>query len=261
MSGVEVDSEAASLTRYTNQNTTILPTPLLDPDPFEPIAGIHQTTIRQKPVTQTRTFGIFAVDTINLGPQWILTAAVRYDHFTAHFDQEIGTPQHFHHVDNIVSPRAALVYKPTEDSSIYFSYGTSFNPSAETLSLAASNKDLGAERDRTFEIGGKTQVLDGMLSLTAAVFNTEMTNARISDPLNPGLQALAGTERVNGFELGAQGRITPEWSVLAGYTYLDATAVGLAAPGVHGPVPNTRTTRPIFGRPISSTTASRRASA
>jgi catecholate siderophore receptor len=239
VTGAEVDSEAASLTRYTNQNTTILPTPLLDPDPYQPVAGLHQTTVRQKPVTNTRTLGIFAVDTINLNDQWILTAAVRFDHFSAHFDQPVGTPAHFQHVDNIVSPRAALVYKPSQDVSFYFSYGTSFNPSAENLSLAASNKDLGAERDRTFEIGAKAQVLDGMLSLTAALFNTEMTNARITDPLNPTLQTLAGREKVNGFEIGAQGHITPEWSVLAGYTYLDATAVGLAGPGVHGPVPNT----------------------
>ncbi|HWA89115.1 MAG TPA: TonB-dependent siderophore receptor [Rhizomicrobium sp.] len=240
VTGVEVDSEAASLTRFVNQDATLAPTPLLDPDPYQyGSTNLHQTTVRQRPVTQTRTLGIFAVDTIALSDQWILTAAVRYDHFTAHFDQTVGTQSHFHHVDNIVSPRAAIVYKPNADTSVYFSYGTSFNPSAENLSLAASNKDLGPERDRTFEIGGKMQVLDGMLSLTAALFNTEMTNARISDPLNPGLQSLSGTERVNGFEFNAQGRITPDWSLIAGYTYLDATAVGLAGPGVHGPVPNT----------------------
>jgi catecholate siderophore receptor len=240
VTGVEIDSEAASLRRYVNQDTSLLPTSLLDPDPYEyGSLDVHQTTIRQHPITQTRTLGIFAVDTIDITDQLILTGAVRYDHFTAHFDQGIGTQQHFHHVDNIVSPRAALVFKPDENSSVYFSYGTSFNPSAETLSLAASNKDLGPERDRTFEVGGKTQVMDGMLSLTAALFNTEMTNARITDPLNTTLQSLAGTERVNGFEFNAQGRITPEWSVIAGYTYLDATAVGLAGVGVHGPVPNT----------------------
>jgi len=43
---------------------------------------------------------------------------------------------------------------------------------------------------------GKVQVLDNMLSLTAAVFDTEMTNARITDPLQPAVQALAGTEKV-----------------------------------------------------------------
>jgi len=237
--GIEADSEIASLVRFANQDDQIIPTPLLDPDPNEAFANLHQTAVRQTPVTSTKTLGVYLNDTIDINAQWTLTGAVRYDHFTAHFDQPIGTPSHFSHVDNIFSPRAAIVYKPTENSSLYFSYGTSFNPSAESLSLSASNKDLAPEKDRTFEIGGKAQVLDGMLSLTAAVFNTEMTNARISDPTNPALQTLAGTERVNGFELGAQGRITPNWEIIAGYTYLDPTAVGLAGAGVHGPIPNT----------------------
>ncbi len=239
VAGVEGDSEAASLVRFVNQDDEILPTPLLNPDPYEPVGDVHQTTVRQTPVTSTKTFGTYLTDTINIGPQWALTGALRFDHFTADFDQPIGAATHFHHVDNVVSPRAAIVYKPTGETSFYFSYGTSFNPSAENLSLAASNKDLSPEKDRTFEIGGKAEVLDGLLSLTAALFDTEMTNARISDPLNPGLQTLAGTEHVNGLELNAQGRITPNWEIIAGYTYLDPTAVGLAGPGVHGPIPNT----------------------
>jgi catecholate siderophore receptor len=238
VTGVEEDSEIASLTRYVNQNTVILPTPLQGPDPYEAFPG-RQTAIRQAPVTATQTIGVFANDTIAFGPQWLLTVAVRYDHFDAKFDQPVGTPSHFSHTDDIVSPRAALVYKPSEDTSVYFSYGTSFNPSAENLSLAASNADLGPEKDRTFEIGGKAQVLDGMLSLTAAAFDTEMTNARITDPTNPTLQTLAGTEHVHGFEFDAQGHLTDRWSILAGYTYLDPTAVGLAGVGVHGPIPNT----------------------
>lgn len=239
VAGVEGDSEAASLVRFTNQDDEILPTPLLDPDPYEPVGEVHQTIVRQRPVTRTKTFATYITDTFNIGPQWSFTGALRYDHFTADFDQPIGTQSHFHHVDNIISPRAALVYKPTDQTSFYFSYGTSFNPSAENLSLAASNKDLAPEKDRTFEIGGKAEVLDGLLSLTAALFDTEMTNVRISDPLNPGLQSLAGTEHVNGFEFNAQGRLTPNWEIIAGYTYLDPTAVGLAGPGVHGPIPNT----------------------
>jgi catecholate siderophore receptor len=88
-------------------------------------------------------------------------------------------------------------------------------------------------------VGAKAMVLDGLLGLTVAIFDTEMTNARITDPLNPGLQSLAGTEKVKGFELGAQGHITDNWEVVAGYTYLDTSAVGLAGPGIKGPIPNT----------------------
>ena len=235
--GLEVDKENASLTRFVNQNTVIPPTPLLAPDPYQAFPGT-QTTINTKPVTKTATEGLFITDTIDY-QDWSLVGAVRFDHFGATFDQPLGArPTHFTHNDNIVSPRAALVYKPDERSSLYFSYGTSFNPSAETLSLAANNSGLGPEKDQTFEFGGKINVLEGQLALTAAAFNTVKTNARISDPLNPALQTLAGTERINGVEFGAQGHLTENWELTAGYTYLAPRAVGLVAAGVAGPVPN-----------------------
>jgi catecholate siderophore receptor len=179
------------------------------------------------------------VDNIDIGSQWTVVGAIRFDHFGATYNQPVGTATHFTNNDNIGSPRVALVYKPVEIASVYLSYGTSFNPSAETLSLSASDQGLGPERDHTYEVGGKVEVLDGLLALTVAAFNTVMNNARISDPDNPGLQELAGTERVNGIELGAQGHITENWELTAGYTYLAPYAVGLIAAGVPGPIPNT----------------------
>src|SRR5690606_23537737 len=79
-------------------------------------------------------------------------------------------------------------------------------------------------RSKTFEIGTKWDVLED-LALTAAVFRTEKSNARVAQA--------AGVENdgeavVKGFELGAVGKITSKWQVFAGYTYLDAeqTKVG-----------------------------------
>ncbi|MGN6514542.1 MAG: TonB-dependent receptor [Rhizomicrobium sp.] len=239
VAGVEFDRETADLVRFVNQDGQIVPVALLDPDPFETFPG-HQITVRQKPNTRTQTFSAYVTDSVDIGEHWSVIGGVRYDNFRAKFDQDFGaTKQHFRHVDEVASPRAAIVYKPTDVASIYFSYGTSYNPSAENLSLAASNKDLAPEKDRTYEVGAKTMVLDGLLGLTAAAFDTQMTNARITDPLNPSLQSLEGTERVKGFELGAQGHITDSWEIVAGYTYLDTSAVGLAGPGVKGPIPNT----------------------
>jgi catecholate siderophore receptor len=236
--GFEYDKESADLVRYLNQDTVIPPVPLLAPDPFEAFPGT-QSTISQMPKTDTDTKGVYLTDTISLGPQWQLTGAIRYDDFHASFDQPLGHATHFEHTDVIWSPRAALVYKPTQDSSLYFSYGTSFNPSAENLALSASNSALPPEKDRTYEVGAKAQVLDNTLSLTAAIFDTEMNNARITDPLQPALQTLAGTERVKGGEIGVQGHITRHWEVVGGYTYLNPSSVGLAGAGVHGPIPNT----------------------
>jgi catecholate siderophore receptor len=236
--GAQEDVESASLVRYANQNTTILPTPLLAPNPYEAFPG-RQTTISSTPITKTSTLSAYVVDNVVITEQLSVVAGLRFDHFGARYDQAFGAkPSHFTHNDNIGSPRAALVYKPTAESSLYFSYGTSFNPSAETLSLSASNQGLGPERDRSLEVGGKINVLDGQLSLTSAAFNTVKTNARITDPLNPSLQTLAGTERINGIEFGAQGHITANWELTAGYTYLAPYAFGLVAANTAGPIPN-----------------------
>src|SRR6201999_267949 len=105
------------------------------------------------------------------------------DDFRAEFDQPVGRATHFEHTDTIWSPRAAVVFKPDKNTSVYFSYGTSFNPSAENLALSASNSALPPEKDRTYELGAKAQLLDNMLSLTAELVDTEVTNARITDPL------------------------------------------------------------------------------
>jgi catecholate siderophore receptor len=238
VAGVEIDRESADLVRFTNQNTMIAPTPLLNPDPHQAFPG-HQTSVRQRPSTETETTGVLVSDTFHLAPQWDVIAAVRFDHFHAQFDQPLGTPSHFQHTDDVTSPRFAIVYKPDEAASIYLTYGTSFNPSAENLSLAANNQALPPEEDHTYELGGKIEIADRRLALTGALFDTEMTNARITDPLSPSLQALAGTITVHGVELGAQGRLTRHWEILAGYTYLDTEAIGLVAPGLHTPIPNT----------------------
>jgi catecholate siderophore receptor len=66
-----------------------------------------------------------------------------------------------------------------------------------------------------------------------------MTTARITDPLQPTLQALAGTEKARGGEIGIQGRIIRHLEVIGGYAYLDPKAVGLAGAGAEGSIPNT----------------------
>ena len=93
---------------------------------------------------------------------------------------------------------AALVYKPVPIGSIYFAAGTSFNPSAESLSLSASNANLPPEKNRTYEVGTKWDLAHDKLSLRSALFRTDKTNAREPDPNNPLLNVLAGNQRVDG---------------------------------------------------------------
>ena len=61
--------------------------------------------------------------------------------------------------DEALSPRAALVFLPTKTQTYYFSYGTSFNPSAEALVLALNNAGTEPEKNETFELGAKWDLL------------------------------------------------------------------------------------------------------
>ena len=237
IAGLELDRESADLTRYANQLSLIAPTPLLDPDPNEAFPG-HQTTVTQRPDTRTTTVSGLIGDTIDIGAHWSLVGAVRVDRFEARYVEPVSGLR-LAHDDTIATPRASIVYKPTSDVSLYAAYGTSYDPSAETLSLSKKTADLDPEKDHTFEVGAKATVLHDRLSLTAAVFDTEMTNARVIDPVSLAT-SLSGNLQVRGFELGASGHLTAQWEIIAGYTYLDARTVRSTDPAQAGQrIPNT----------------------
>ncbi|HEY8254937.1 MAG TPA: TonB-dependent receptor, partial [Rhizomicrobium sp.] len=88
---------------------------------------------------------------------------------------------------------------------------------------------LAPEKNSNLELGGKWDAFGGRLSLTAALFRAEKDNARVPDPTNAVLNALAGDFRVDGLELGAVGHITDAWQIQAGYAYLDSSVIKSAA--------------------------------
>jgi len=125
------------------------------------------------------------------------------------------------------------VYKLLPTVSLYTSYGTSANPPGAnsglgggTDQLTATNQDLSPERSRNIEVGAKWDVLD-RLSMNLALFQTDKTNARVSDGLGGTINA--GHQRVRGVEVGTAGNITGKWSVFGGYSYLDAITVDAGA--------------------------------
>jgi len=121
----------------------------------------------------------------------------------------------------MVSGRGGVIFKPRAEGSIYLGYGTSFNPSAEGLSLNTSTVDLEPEKTRNYELGTKWDLLGQQLSATAAVFRTEKSNAR-TPGVNPGdpPTVLAGRQRVSGVEFGISGRLRRWWTALANYAHM-----------------------------------------
>jgi len=170
--------------------------------------------------TRFKTAALYAQDQITLAPQWKALIGGRYDVFgqDTSFERTLAP---LSRTDRKFSPRAGVVWQPSETQSYYVSYSRSFQPSAETFALSASNTANDPEITVNKEIGAKLDFLDGALNLTAAVFNLERSGIKNTDPTNPARQINVGTQRTNGMELALAGKLPGRWDISAGYAYLD----------------------------------------
>lgn len=221
VTGVEVGRETSDPTRPAWAGVPT--TSLRNPDFNESLSG--EQAINSIVHTTANTAGAYLLDTMNLGKHWDLAGGFRWDRFDTDYKQLVEPASAFNRVDQMPSWRAALVYKPVSIGSIYFDAGTSFNPSAESLSLNAGNASLPPEKNLTYEFGSKWDFPHSRLSLRTALFQTEKLNAREPDPTNPLLNVLAGTQRVRGAQFEVRGRLTSRWDMLSSYAYLDGKVV------------------------------------
>ncbi|MGC2162049.1 MAG: TonB-dependent siderophore receptor [Silvibacterium sp.] len=221
----------------TGLNTVPL-TSLLHPEPYQPFSGtVFPNT---KVHTDAYSAGAYLLDTFDLGRQWALSGGIRIDHFDANENSvtwsypksgpPIGTPVStgFEQDINKGTWRAALVYKPKQNGSIYFDYGTSFDPSAEQLSLSAANSATPPETNETYELGSKWDVNQGKLTVRGALFRTNRDNVLEPDPTDSSVDVLAGNQRVDGAEGVIQGHLTDRWELLSSYTFLHSEVVDSA---------------------------------
>jgi len=183
-------------------------------------------------------------DTAQIGRQWQLVFGLRWDRFDASLSNSVNrdntpgntAPASAQQTVSFTSVRAGAIYQPTREQSYYVAYGTSFDPSLETLTLTTGQEDLAPEQNRSYELGAKWDLAAGRLSLSSALFDVEKTNAR--SLVSTGVYALDGNVRVRGVALSAAGAPTSHWRVMGGYTFLDAEIVE-ASPldGTQGNVP------------------------
>jgi catecholate siderophore receptor len=135
----------------------------------------------------------------------------------------------------MLSVRAGAVYNPAQNGSLYLSYGASLNPSLEGLTYQPADVTLEPEKTYTVEGGTKWDVLSGRLSLSAAVFRVEKTNARTPGVLpDDPPQVLQGRQRVAGTELGVSGFVTRRLRMFGAYTYLGSKILDSNNPAEQG---------------------------
>lgn len=217
--GLNLSRETMNTTRYENQNELIAPTSLLYPNAQQVLSLPQQ--VASRPGSRGDDINLYALDTVNVTDKWDIVGGLNFDRFISKF-YDTTSSDSYTQTNSLVSPRAALVYKPFATQSYYFSYGTSYNPAIQYLTLAPSSTALAPEKTTNLEVGGKITLLQGMLSLNGALFQIEANNVRVADPDDPTLQAVTFSERVRGLELTLNGRLTPNWEINTGYSHLNA---------------------------------------
>jgi catecholate siderophore receptor len=217
--GFELSYQTSDITRWTYAN--VPPTSLLNPNPFRQTPGMTRTR-NFKSDADTFNAGVYAVNDLALTDWFRFIAGVRFDYFDADYKLPLLS-ETFSSADTFWDPRLGIVFQPTKNQMYYFTYGTSHNPSAEGLILAANTQNIDPEKNQSFEVGAKWTLFE-KVGINASLFRIEKTNARTTDPITLEVE-LEGKQRVDGFEISLAGEILKGWSLFAGYTYLDPIIV------------------------------------
>ena len=259
----EYGLESGSLTRNADGSAAVQPIDTIT-NPSGLYTGPVNYTVTSRAESELDNQALYLFDTLELSEWLELNGAVRLEWNNATF-RALPLPFTPPGTTPLTSPdlaprssseelfsyRAGIVLKPARNVSIYAAYANSETPSIATVRLGCTSGsgatlvnfcDVAPEQARIIEAGIKADILDRRLQLTASVFRNERTNFRVpsNEPGVPDPQVLDGEARVDGISLGLTGAITPEWTIFANYTYLDAQVVQsvsdfcLASPGAAG---------------------------
>jgi catecholate siderophore receptor len=165
--------------------------------------------------------GFYLQDQVIFSPQWQAILGIRNDNFDTDFTN-LGNNSRINVSDNLLSPRAGLIFKPVEPVSLYANYSVSYVPRAgdQLTSLDVTNATFKPEKFINYEVGAKWDI-NPKLAFTAAIYQLERENVQVADPNNPAQQIIVDGQETKGIELGLTGNITDKWSVFGGVAFQD----------------------------------------
>ncbi|CAB5091083.1 TonB-dependent receptor [Burkholderia cenocepacia] len=203
------------------------PVPVTGPDRF----ALVGSTPRPYAMNRHRVsdYALFAQDRVDLGRAWKLLGGLRAERFDVDSTNALNG-LHARRTTTAWSPRLGVVWSPVGAHSLYASYSKNFAPVGGDLigitpDARGNTNDLGPQYTRQYEIGVKSDWRDGALSTTLALFQLDLYNRRIADPVRPGFFDLTGLERNRGLELSVAGRLTGDWFVRGGIGWQHARVV------------------------------------
>lgn len=185
------------------------------------VSGLSFNNVTRNQESSVTVAGFYLQDQITFSPQWQAIVGLRHDNFDTDFTNLVNNTK-INVSDNLLSPRAGLIFKPVEPVSLYANYSVSYVPRAgdQLTSLTVTNATFKPEKFINYEVGAKWDI-NSALAFTAAVYKLERENVQVADPNNPAQQIIVDGQETKGIELGLTGNITDKWSIYGGVAFQD----------------------------------------
>lgn len=156
--------------------------------------------------SHVRNTGVYAQAQLGLSERTKLLAGVRYDEAEQTAD---GGERKSH----AATARLGVTHALSPALSAYATWGQSFNP---VDARSRDGRPLEPERGTGYEVGLKADLFERRLSATAALYQIDLDNRPIPDPLDRNASISAGLMRTRGLELEVAGSPLPGLELAAG---------------------------------------------
>ena len=177
------------------------------------------TSLKSKTSSDIKVTSLYIQDQIDLTDNIKLMIGGRHDSFDITV-ADIKNMSSESRKDTEFSPRAGLVFKPSEEMSLYWSFSQSFLPRSgeQYKALSATSARLDPDVFESNEVGLKYDISPG-LNLTLSYFNSEQTRAERDNDTGENSEVRGLT--VDGLEVQLKGQLTDRLDVMVGYSSLD----------------------------------------
>ena len=197
------------------------------------------SSLSSSTTTEFEVTSFFIQDQIDVSDNLKLLIGARYDDYEITVNNlKPGSEGSVTKGEDLLSPRAGVIFKPQENISLYASYSNTFAPKAGEQYKAMSNGtvkdaagnvyDLGrvldADETETSEIGLKWAISDE-LYLAAAYFQAEREAMSTIIVDGSAEQQAAVNQEIDGYELELSGRISDQLELSLSYADFEGDTV------------------------------------
>ncbi|QGM46805.1 TonB-dependent siderophore receptor [Methylocystis heyeri] len=224
LSMITVPFLGINLPNFTGGSLTSLWAPFHPGTPFGPAAPLYAFA------GQADNLGLYAQDQIKLPYGFEVLGGLRYQYLNQRNQFTDGNcfatatctldflVKRYGELDQVVTPRVGLLWRPREWVSFYGNYTEGFSPNLGKIS--SDGTLIAPSSANQWEGGVKLELFDGRVRATGAYYHLVKTNIPVQ-AIGTQFYTTVGAARSQGPEFDLQGEILPGWKAIIAYANTD----------------------------------------